>query len=97
MTSLSGGSPTKALVEGRYLGGDLITVLDVQCMRCLKDDQQCFRCNRLVPDLLQLGMSGAALEADIRGHDKCDANDPQRTSSRSKALRACHPFLITDA
>jgi hypothetical protein len=26
-------------------------------------------------------MSEVALEADIRGHDKCDANDPELTSS----------------
>jgi hypothetical protein len=42
-----------ALVEGRYFSSDLITVRDVQRMRCLNDDQQCFRCNRGVTDLLQ--------------------------------------------
>ncbi len=40
------------LVEGRYFDNDLVMVRDVQCMRCLKDDQQCFRCNRVVPGLL---------------------------------------------
>jgi hypothetical protein len=31
-------------------------------------------------------MSEVALEADIRGHDKCDANDPTRTFDLIAAL-----------
>ena len=42
------------LIYGRYLRGDLIPVRDVQGLRGLEDDQQCFRCHRVVPDLLQL-------------------------------------------
>src|SRR5258708_2818066 len=37
------------------------------------------------------------IDRTYRRHVLNDANDPQRTSSRSKALRACHLFLITDA
>ena len=44
------------IIEGRYFSSDLITVLNAQGMRYLKDDQQCFRCNRGVTDLLHSAM-----------------------------------------
>ena len=47
--------PMTPLIYGRYLrAGDLIRIRDVQGVRGLRHDQQCFRWKRVVPDLLQL-------------------------------------------
>ena len=56
-------SSRRPLVQQRFDHGP-----HVQRMRCLKDDQQCFRCNRVVPDLLQFSddftLAGDMLLAD---------------------------------